>query len=344
MKISVCIPQYNRIEYLVKNLQIIAKQSYPDIEVVVSDDNSTDGTEEKIRELKADYKFPLVYKRNLVNKGFDRNLRQSMEIASGDYLLVLGNDDSLTFTDSIERLVQFLKENDLPEVGFCNYVEEKNKDSIIRRAASSRVFEGSPEIAIKFYKSFSFVAGIVFKRESFQAVNTDKFDGSIYVQVYLAMKTILSGNRFFSIEDPLVLKDINLPGQQVNSYRDTLIRKWKDYKKVDGGLISFTHVALCALADTGFSNLKYIYLIVKDIYRYTLPYWILDYKKNNAFVNAVGIFKGLNPENFKGVKSLAVTERMKLNIYYYIMGLTAFVVPVSVFSKLQNRIYAMVKK
>ena len=44
MKISICIPQYNRINYLLKSLSIIERQLYPDIEIVISDDCSTDDT------------------------------------------------------------------------------------------------------------------------------------------------------------------------------------------------------------------------------------------------------------------------------------------------------------
>lgn len=344
MKVSICIPQYNRIEYLIKNLKIISQQTYEDIEVVISDDNSTDETEKQIKALMPHYKYPLVFKRNEQNRGFDRNLRQSLELASGDYLLVLGNDDSLTFVNSVERLVQFLQINNFPEIGFCNYVEEVNQNSIIKRASQTKVFEGTPETAIKFYKSFSFVAGIIFKRQTFLSVNTSKFDGSIYAQVYLAMKTILSGNRFFTIEDPLVLKDITIPGRQVNSYRDSLIRSWRDYKVVDGGLLSFTNVAVSAMTDAGFTGMKYPYRIIKDIYRFTLPYWILDYRKNNAFVNAVGIFRGLQPSFFSSFSNLNAMERFKLKSYYYFMSLIAFAVPVPVYKQLQHSIYALFKK
>lgn len=344
MRVSICIPQYNRIDYLIKNLQIISRQTYSDIEVVISDDNSSDGTEAKIENLKDSFKFPLVYKRNEKNLGFDRNLRQSLELASGEYLLVLGNDDSLTYQDSIERLVQFLEGNQHPDIGFCNYVEEKDQESIIKRAALTKVFPGNPETAIKYYKSFSFVAGIIFKRETFKSVNTEKFDGSIYAQVYLAMKAILSGKTFFTIYDPLVLKDIRLPGEKVNSYRDSLIRKWEDYKEVDGGLISFSNVAFSALSDSGFSDQHYNYKIAKDIYRYTLPYWIMDYKINKALVNAVGIFNGLKPQNLKFFREFSLMERIKLYVYYYGMSIISFGTPVSVFTNLQHKLYAMIKR
>ena len=39
MKISICFPQYNRIAYLLKSLNLISKQSYDNIEIIISDDD-----------------------------------------------------------------------------------------------------------------------------------------------------------------------------------------------------------------------------------------------------------------------------------------------------------------
>ena len=73
MKISLCIPQYNRIQYLLKNLSVITLQNYPNIEVVISDDASTDNTEEEIANLQKNYKYPLIYYRHSKNVGYDAN-------------------------------------------------------------------------------------------------------------------------------------------------------------------------------------------------------------------------------------------------------------------------------
>src|SRR5436190_2230332 len=99
MKISLCIPQYNRIQYLLKNLSVIAAQSYNGIEVCISDDASTDNTEEEIKKFIPGYKYPLLYFRHAKNVGYDANLRKSLEMATGDYCIMMGNDDTLLGTD-----------------------------------------------------------------------------------------------------------------------------------------------------------------------------------------------------------------------------------------------------
>ena len=50
------------------------------------------------------------------------------------------------------------------------------------------------------YSCFSFVAGIGFRRDVFQEVNTVDHDGSIYVQIYMAVIAMLKGYELLKIE------------------------------------------------------------------------------------------------------------------------------------------------
>ena len=128
MLISICIPQYNRSEYLLKVLYSINEQTYKDIEVVISDDCSTDDTQivipkyiQKISSSDSQIKFKYI--RQPKNLGYDANLRASLESGTGDYLFILGNDDGLNGKDAIQKLVDHLKQFGYPEVTFCNSME-----------------------------------------------------------------------------------------------------------------------------------------------------------------------------------------------------------------------------
>src|SRR5687768_16156778 len=116
MKVSICIPQYNRIRFLLQSLEVIAQQDYASLEVVISDDCSTDDTQERISNLVPGYRFPIVYHRNPANLGYDANYRKCIELATGDYCLVIGNDDTLNGADAVSFLVDFLEKNDQPEI------------------------------------------------------------------------------------------------------------------------------------------------------------------------------------------------------------------------------------
>lgn len=345
MKVSICIPQYNRIEFLKIALLEIEKQEYTDIEVCISDDASTDGTYGEIQKIRSDYKYNLIYHRFDTNQGYDRNLRKALELATGDYCFILGNDDTLNDSASIQRLTNFLKANNYPDVGFCNSADFLDPRDIQIRAHQSRVWGSGPEIALQHYSSFSFVAGLIFKKEAFNRVNTDKFDKSIYVQIYLAALIIATGGSFFMFAEPLVLKDIRVNNEIANSYRDTLPLKWKDFKVLDAGLPSYALVTYAALKDAGIKNYRtYAFQILKRIYLFTYPFWLVDYRENNAFVASMGLIRGLNPPVFKFFHELNYIDRFKLMLLYASSSVAGLLMPVLIFKKLKAVLYRYSKK
>lgn len=344
MKISICIPQYNRIRYLLLSLERIAQQTYGDIEIVVSDDCSTDDTEERIRDLQQHYRYPVVYSKNSVNCGYDRNYRRSIEMATGDYCMLIGNDDTLYDSNTVAFLVNFLQQNNHPDIGFCNYVEHNNPGVVIQRAFQTGVLGSGNEVAMKNYSNFSFVGGIIYKRTAFLQYNTGKFDGSVFAQMYLGVLVVAGGCRLFSIHEPMVLKDLRIEGKMSNSYRDTLARTWKDFKVVDAGLPSVINVLINGFRDAGTLNQLAIYKIFKKIYTITFPFWILDYKSNHAFPEAVGLIKGMNPAKNKNFRLLSFVNRMRINSFYAVMSAVSIATPVYVFKKVKTGLYNFLKR
>jgi glycosyltransferase involved in cell wall biosynthesis len=344
MKISLCIPQYNRIQFLLKNLSIIEQQTYADIEVVISDDASTDDTEEQINTLREHYKYPIIYQRHPVNVGYDKNLRTSLELGTGEYCITLGNDDTLNDVHNIADLVEFLQQNNYPEIGFCNYVEAHSPEAVHARAPETKVIGSGLEVALKFYRSFSYVAGIIIRKSAFDSVNTDKADGSVFVQMYFAARVITTGGRFFTYAVPMIVKDIRIDGSMANSYRDTLMRSWKDYKPIDGGIKQVIWAVLEGFKDAG-ANLKLVtFRVLKNIYQYSFPYWLIDYRSNGSFVGATAMMMGLKPSGIRQMANMSFWQRLKIRGYYYVFSTIGMLVPIWLFNKLKMRIYTRIKK
>jgi glycosyltransferase involved in cell wall biosynthesis len=344
MKISICIPQYNRIAYLVKSLKLIENQEHQDIEVIVSDDRSDDDTVEVITELQKNYKYPLVFSRNETNLGYDRNYRKCIELASGEYCIVIGNDDSIYQPGSITFLEDFLIRNDYPELGFSNFVEDNNREVIVKRAQETRVLGAGKYVALKNYSCFSFVGGLIYKKSAFDKYNTDKHDGSIYAQMYLGCLMVADGCRLFSIAEPLVLKDIQMDGKPRSSYKDKIARKWSDYKVVDGGLPSVINVLISAFRDAGVLDQTIIRKIFNRIYSITLPHWILDYKSNGALPEAAGIIAGLNPVRNHNFRLLNYFGRLDILMRYGFSSFFGLIIPSVFFTKYKNRLYQLFKR
>lgn len=99
MKISICIPSYNKksiiettIQSVVQNMQGIDPSDCI-FELVVIDDCSSDGSREFLQILTLKYSFRLV--ENNPNKGLVKNWNECINQATGDYLLILHSDDIL---------------------------------------------------------------------------------------------------------------------------------------------------------------------------------------------------------------------------------------------------------
>ena len=343
-RLSICIPQYNRIEFLLKSLKLISIQDYPNLEIVISDDCSTDNTFPEISALKVNYKFPIIYERNEINLGYDRNYRRCIEMATGKYVIVIGNDDTINPKYRVDQLMDFLRKNNFPDIGFCNMIEENAKDKLIERAITTNILGTGADIAMKYYSCFSFVGGLIYKRTSFLEFNNDRFDGSIYAQTYLGVKMVSSGCMLFSIKDPLVIKDIIIENKISNSYKDTIAKSWKNFKVVDGGLPSVINVLINALHDVKADTQIRLLFIFKRIYTITYPFWILDYKENGAMPEAFGLIVGLYPGKNRNFKKLNFLNRIYIYINYFVFTIGAILMPVAIFKKIKSKLYRYFKK
>ena len=175
---------------------------------------------------------------------------QVLKAGTGEYLFILGNDDGLNGSDAIQKLADHLKQFDYPEVTFCNSMESGVENSTQSRTNITGDFGSGPDVAIELFRCFSFVAGIAYKREWFHKFNTDRFDGTVYVQMYLSTKIIASGGRVSAIKDPLVAAGVKVGEQKANSYMDILKDRNSTIHEERGGLDRVFEVTYAGIKDT----------------------------------------------------------------------------------------------
>ncbi len=111
MKFSICIPNYNYGRYLGRTIQSVLDQNYSDLEILVSDNASTDDSVDVVRSFD-DPRIRLHI--NQCNIGFAGNLDQAARMAGGDRLILLSSDD-LMGRDALTTYSQFLRM--LPDEG-----------------------------------------------------------------------------------------------------------------------------------------------------------------------------------------------------------------------------------
>lgn len=106
--VSFLVPSYNRADLLQQCINSLLSQTYKNIEVIVIDDASTDGTEEMIR---TKFGGVVKYIKNNSNRGvaYSRNL--GLSCAKGEFIGLLDSDDILIKRDCVETAVNVLESN-----------------------------------------------------------------------------------------------------------------------------------------------------------------------------------------------------------------------------------------
>ena len=110
-RVSIVIPSYNHEKYVRECIQSVLDQTYQDFEIVITDDGSTDGTVNVIREFD-DSRIQIYTQAE--NKGACTAINNCIRKAASKYIAVLNSDDAWEPT-KLEKQVQYLDSH--PEIG-----------------------------------------------------------------------------------------------------------------------------------------------------------------------------------------------------------------------------------
>ncbi|MEX1245608.1 MAG: glycosyltransferase family 2 protein [Thermoanaerobaculia bacterium] len=139
--VSIGLPVYNGEAYLEEALGSIAAQTFTDYEVIISDNASTDGTQDICRSHAAKDRR-IRYYRNPTNIGGDRNYYRCFELSSGDYFLGMAHDDRL-HPDYLRKVLEVLDAD--PSVVFCHSrAYQMDGTGAVVGAYDARPFSESP--------------------------------------------------------------------------------------------------------------------------------------------------------------------------------------------------------
>lgn len=104
MKVSVVIPVYNVKPYLERCVESVLRQSYKDLEIILVDDGSTDGSGEMCDEMSTrDQRIRVIHQEN---KGLSGARNTGIDHATGEYIIFIDSDDEWLLDDGVEKLVR----------------------------------------------------------------------------------------------------------------------------------------------------------------------------------------------------------------------------------------------
>ena len=138
-RITVGIPTFNRADLLSEAIDSVLKQTYRNFRLIVSDNASTDETEEVVASV-SDAR--LEYVRAEKNIGMIGNFNRVIELAETEFLMLLPDDDRL-YPDYLDAVVDVLQRN--PRAGLVHTAfDEIDIESRVQKHAASYVKTSKP--------------------------------------------------------------------------------------------------------------------------------------------------------------------------------------------------------
>lgn len=192
--ISICIPNYNRPDELRRLLKSIDISGADELEIIICDDGSPERekVEETVGKFKKESRYSVVFKENEKNLGFDKNLKELVKTAKGEWILFMGNDDEFV-SGALDKLLGFLRENlRLGYVLRSYYLIHKNgKAERFRYYKGNKFFEPGADSLVQLFRKSVFISGFLIKREPILPLLSDDFDGTLLFQIYLLSEVVL---------------------------------------------------------------------------------------------------------------------------------------------------------
>ena len=194
--ISICIPVFNGEEFLEKTLESLIHQvkNNSNVELVMIDDNSTDGSYEILSRYQKDYKF-ITLIRNSTTIGMDKNFSKVINKAKTEYVWFFGQDDIL-IEGAIDKILKNINSVEAPELIYVNYKQmDHHMNSVLcpsyidtqflsRKKITGDYFFDNKKEYFKCFESLpTFLPAIVFKKNLWNQNIADKFLNTHYVQV-----------------------------------------------------------------------------------------------------------------------------------------------------------------
>lgn len=215
--LSICIPTYNGEGSsldLVLEAAVKITNHYEDIEIIVSDNCSTDNTQELVQSWIAKCSR-LRYYRNEINIGFNGNMLNLANYSKGEYSWMMGDDDVINL-NTFGTIYKTLKE------GIIDYLSIRFKTAFKEDFAVGENIGGNGQVILGSYSDIlqnncfrgntlaTFMGSSIFRTSMFQSVDTsmieNKFDNyyNCFPNAYI-VATAFHDAQCAYIQDPCII-------------------------------------------------------------------------------------------------------------------------------------------
>ncbi len=191
--VSIVVPTYNRKVYLKECLESLLNQTYKNIEIIVSDDGSTDGTVEFMNEMVDQYENIKFVQNRKYPKGPNGNKNNGLDFVNSEVVGILDDDDTLV-PHAIEVMIE--KMNEGYDVVMTNCIRSDNGEFSGYGLTQNREVDPKEYLCGKIGGEF----WSLFKRS---LLGQKRFDVDIYGGEGLVWKELLTQAKIFYIHQGL---------------------------------------------------------------------------------------------------------------------------------------------
>lgn len=192
--ISICILSYNRPETLARLLKTIDTKNIDDVEIVICEDASPKRLEirQVVNRFSAQKNFLVRYFENEQNLGYDGTFNELCKNAQGKWLVFMGDDDEFAPL-AFDKMLDFLQHH--PELGYVmksHYLlHESRQREVFRYFKGTKFFPSGLDTYVMLFRRSVFIAGFTIRREFILPLLTNRFDGTMLMQLYLLAEVVL---------------------------------------------------------------------------------------------------------------------------------------------------------
>ena len=213
MTLSVIMPTYNRKDYLEDTIQSVFNQSWKggNIELIIVDDASTDGTDMYIKSLKNE---KIKYIKNKSNQGGAKSRNIGVENSSGEYIAFI-DSDTIWYKDKLDKQFPLLLEHP-NKIVYCKYLKQDANKWILEPYVikNGKVFDDL------IYQNFVDTPSAIMKKNLFLSVNG--FDNNLpRFQDWDLFLRLSQKYEFICVDEPL-FNSLTLEGSITTNHKARL--------------------------------------------------------------------------------------------------------------------------
>lgn len=194
---SVIIPVYNTRDYLPMAIESVLKQDCTDYEIIVIDDDSSDGSREVVKGYEKRGEIIATY--NEKNQGLSAARNQGIEMARGEYIVFLDSDDYFS-RDALSNFRKKIEEYDQPDIiaghayrlnGTCISKKRGNKSPIVG------VMKGRDFLEDGYRRDYLFACSqfYIYRRDFIEEKNLRFKEGLVHEDELFTPKAMICAQR-----------------------------------------------------------------------------------------------------------------------------------------------------